>query len=192
MGITFKERNKRREIRKILYRLRRRWGVPADLYQTEISSVDLDTGKASETKTKVSIPQFITWVVSNTQKFEYDLAFIAANKNFTYGALFEIGDRIGIIDGIYLPTDFKVDDNTYVVYDATRYEIQGWDVLDAHTGLLLHLRRTQENKPGQIIERTVFHTLDFVQAIGVSGLEQIYIQDGSTLTFEDGEPIYEG
>ena len=96
---------------------------------------------------------------------EYDLSFVAANKNFTYGAFFEIGDRWAIIDGLYLPKGFEISENDYVVYAAKRYDLQRWDVLDGQSGLLLHLRHVSGSVPGQIIERTVIQNITFDQDV---------------------------
>lgn len=159
MGLTFRERIRRREMRQILYRMRRRWGVEADLYQVNPGEPDIDLGTTTDVKTKIHIPQFITWLVTESQKFEYDLSFVAANKNFTYGAFFQVGDRFGIIDGKYLPDNFDLTENDYVVYDSLRYDLQRWDVLDAKSGFLLHLRHVKGTAPSQIIEKTVIQDL---------------------------------
>lgn len=165
MSLPFKERSRRRDMRKVLYRLRRRWGVPGTLYQVDPGTLDLDTGQTTDVKTKYDIPNLLTWTVSEQFKFEYDLAFVAANKNFTYGAVFEIGDRIAILDAVYLPKGFKIRENDYVVYNARRYDLKRWDILDGEAGYLLHLRHTQGTLPGQIIEIKYRHRLNISQDI---------------------------
>jgi hypothetical protein len=165
MPIGFRERQRRRATRTGLYRLRRQWGVPADLYRLEVGAADLDTGLTTDIKTKYAIPQFITWLVTETEKATYALAYARANSNFTYGAIFEVGDRTGIIDGVYLPDGFDLQQNDYVVYDGERYDIRSFGKLDGGAGYVMHLRNVPGTFPGQIIERTYWDTLEFEQTI---------------------------
>lgn len=159
MGLSLRQRMLRRQVRQTLYRLRRRWGVQATLYEVVPGSFDPELGTVSETKTVHVIPQLVTWYVTEQQRFEYDLAFVAANKNFTYGATFEMGDRFAIVDGVYLPDTFNMTESCYFVYDAVRYSLQRWTELDGKAGYLVHIRSTNVEKPEQIIQVHVEHGL---------------------------------
>lgn len=155
--MTLRERKRRREMRAILYRLRKHWGVPADLYRIVPGELDINTGTTTDTKIKYSIPQFITWNVMEKYKLK------SLSPTFDYGIVFEVGDRIGIIDGIYLPERFTLEDTDYIVYNNERYTLEKWDHLDAYSGFIIHMRRTQGIKPEQIIERTYIDRLIVTQ-----------------------------
>jgi hypothetical protein len=59
-----------------------------------------------------------------TRDFEYDLSFIAANKNFTYGGFFDPSVRDVIIDSKDIPSGFEITGDMYVIFDDRRYEIK--------------------------------------------------------------------
>ena len=164
------QKRKRQDMQRILYSLRYRYGLPADLYKYEEGgNFDPSTGKSDPAiRTKEKLKRFMSWSALSHEKFEYDLAYVAANKNFTYGGLFEIGDRIGIIDwpGEKLPDDFKMDLSYYLVLDGVRYNIEKYDELDHKAGFIMHVRRVNEQQPHQVLEVTVQHQLTFNETIG--------------------------
>lgn len=149
---------KRRAVRRILYTFRRIYGVPADLYKVTVANPDYETGRPGVSRTKVSLPQVITGSVELMKKFEYDLGYVKANSNFTYGATFEIGDRIAIIDGTYLQ-GYNIQQKDYLVYDTTRYDMVKIHKMDGEVGYILHLRVTQAQQTNQILERKVISQL---------------------------------
>lgn len=165
MGLTFAEKRRRREVKSLLYSLERQWGVRADLYLVTKGAPDFDTGQTTDVKTVIDLPKFVSFQVTEGQKFEYDLSFVAANKNFTYGNLFEVGDRVGFISAKYLPDGFELGENDYIVYRAERYDVKRWDELDVEAGLILHLRHLEGTEPGQILSIKVFSDLTIEQDI---------------------------
>ena len=161
--LSQEQKRKRQDIQRILYRLRLRFGIKADLYKyAEGATFDPETGKSgTPTRTQIKLKKFISWAAMVSEKFEYDLAYVAANKNFTYGGFFEIGDRIGIIDwpGEKLSDDFEMDLSYYIVLDGQRYNIKKYEQLDHKAGFIMHLRRISEQLPHQTISRIVQHQL---------------------------------
>jgi hypothetical protein len=165
MALTKQERIKRREIRLMLYTLQRKWGVPADLYKLAVGTPNFATGIPSTTRTKYHIPKFITHAVSFDQKFEYDLSFLAANKNFTYGGFYVPGDRVGIVDARFLPAGVEIETKDHFLYDNKRWEIHRFERLDYRTGWYVHLRHTPGTKPTQTHERAVWSRVTATQDI---------------------------
>lgn len=155
---------KRRAVRRILYTFRRIHGVPADLYKVTITDPNYETGRLGVSRTKVSLPQVITGSVELMKKFEYDLGYVKANSNFTYGATFEVGDRIAIIDGIYLQ-GYEIQQKDYVVYDTKRYDMVKIHKMDGEVGYILHLRVTKGQKTNQILERKIISQLPVVDEV---------------------------
>lgn len=165
--MTKQTRIKQHEGRLILFTLRRKWGIPADFYKISVAPTDNDfeAGKKGISRTKYTIPAFVTCQVSLIRKFEYDIGYLAANKNFTYGGFFEQGDRLAVLDATYLPDNLTIEQKDYFIFDNQRYDVQRIEALDHRIGWLLHLRVTKENKRYAIVDRYVYSHLDLEQDI---------------------------
>jgi hypothetical protein len=155
----------RRTVRRELYSLARRWGVPAQVYRQEDGTFDVEKGTNVPVTTITNLRHFISWTANQTVKFSYDIAFLAANKNFTYGGFYEVGDRLAIITW-QDPVDLRSQD--YIMYEGVRYNIISFEKIDFELGYLLHLRSTKDQPGYQVIEKTVTHWLDFTQTVSVS------------------------
>ncbi len=117
-------RNVLRQIRQIVYRLKRNFGVPITFIRLSNYQDDGDTGDMSQTKQNITIKRAILAPAKMIRDFVYDLSFIAANKNFTYGGYFDAGDRIMIIDAKDLPKGFEPNLNDYIIYDGVKYTLK--------------------------------------------------------------------
>lgn len=145
-------RSKMRIVRVSLYQLKQEYGIPAALYKMSIGTTDRETGQKTVGRTKVPLSRFIVLPARTLNKFEYDLTYIGANKNFTYGGFFEVGDREAVIDANDLPRNYEMDQNDYVVFNGDRYNIIEFWELDFKQGFHLHLRRTQKENTYQLID----------------------------------------
>lgn len=152
------ELTKREHLRRALYQFRMRHGVPADLYSLAVGSPNFETGVPGVTRTKISLPQFITGSVDLLRKFQYSISSVKANSNFSYGGFFEVGDRFGIVDGTYL-NGYQIQQKDYFVYQGKRYDIQKLVALDANSGYLVHIRHVEGSKPYQILDVTIVQTI---------------------------------
>lgn len=117
-----------REIRKIIYALKREWGTPVDI-RRETVSTNIDTGVTTVTPVlQCSIRRGIILPRAIQTDFVYDLSFIAANKNFTYGGHFEVNNQDLLLDArdardaIGAPFEIHQDDFVYIA--ERRYTIQ--------------------------------------------------------------------
>ncbi len=167
MALTKLDRIRQQEGRLILYALRQKWGVPADFYKMSVAPTanSIETGNKGVTRTKTHIPNLMTTSVDFIRKFEYDIGFLAANKNFTYGGFFEPGDRLAVLDGAYLAEGMDIDQKDYFVYGGRRYDIQRIEVFDHQVGWMLHLRHTKENKRYAIFEGYVYSHVTVEQTV---------------------------
>lgn len=124
-----------REIQRIIYNLKRQWGTAMTL-KRETTSLDVDLGVETPTViATVTIGRGILLPRKLSTDFAYDLSYIAANKNFTYGGFFGKTSRLILIDikdlGTYViaKQDFVIiNDKRYVVNDLDEYE-NGPDVI---------------------------------------------------------------
>lgn len=111
-----------RQISVILYRLKRLYGLPATL-RTVAETYNLETGVVTPTNTDYSINRAIILPRQSIRDFVYDLSFIAANKNFTYGGLFDGDQRAMIIDAKDLPAGVRPTQNMIIIFDTEQYDI---------------------------------------------------------------------
>jgi len=118
--------NKLRFIKTNLYILRKDWGQPIIIQHFDTVTVAPDTGVQDVNYINYKISRAIVLPTKEAKKFAYDLSFIAANKNFTYGGIFEQNDVWIIILKRDLPeADITCDDQ--VVIGTQRYSIGSVD-----------------------------------------------------------------
>ena len=110
-----------RQIKQIVYRLKRNYGVSIVLVRLSNLVNNVQTGKMTSDKQEISIRRGIIGPTSMLRDFVYDLSFIAANKNFTYGGLFDAGTLALIVDSKDLPSGFEPNLNDYITYDSSKY-----------------------------------------------------------------------
>lgn len=125
-----------RRIRKVLYSLKKKWGTPVTLTKESVA-YDYVTGAPTLTPDdSVIVKRAIILPRKITPDFSYDLSFIAANKNFTYGGFYTVSDRKIIIDksDVGSSFDFETDDvlfiqsKGYVIKSIEKYD-EGGNVL---------------------------------------------------------------
>ena len=125
-----------RQIKNILYQLKKDWGIAMDL-RNQTSVVDRKTGMTQKSYASLSVRRGILLPVKLTPSFVYDLSFIAANKNFTYGGLFGAGSRVVIVDGSDVPSTFTVKEDTQLIIAKAVYSVKNVETLVNKLGYLL-------------------------------------------------------
>lgn len=147
-------------VKDTLYRLRHDYGKRASLYKMTVSAPNLQTGQKSTVRTRYKVRRMIILPITIQNKFEYDLSFIAANKNFTLGGFFEAGDRIVIIDAKDLPANHLLTMNHYIYTENRWYSVHKFESLLYEFGWMIHARQTQQaSVPIQTISATVSQSL---------------------------------
>jgi len=117
---------KHREIERIIYNLKRQWGT-AMILKRETTALDVDTGVETPTVVAtVTVGRGILLPRKIATDFAYDLSYIAANKNFTYGGFFGKSSRLILVDAKDLGT-YVVAKQDYVVVNSKRYVIDDLD-----------------------------------------------------------------
>lgn len=119
------KRNTLRQVRQIIYRMKRSYGFQVDIYQPNSPVINnRRTGRSTITYVITRLTRVVVLTALEMRTFTYDLSYIASNKNFTYGGLFDRTVRGFIFDQADLPKDFKFDLNDHLVYNGRRYEIK--------------------------------------------------------------------
>jgi len=129
--------NNLREIRIILYRLKRNFGLPAIIRRPLTSIQDVTTGQITRTFLDIPIKKVIILPTKDLRNYIYDLAFIAASKNFTEGGLFDEKVRAMIIDIKDAPKGFVLTMNDHIVFETRRYEIKSFELAEHNQGWVL-------------------------------------------------------
>ena len=157
--------SKYRYVNTVLYRLKQDYGITIGIYRLIVGTPNYLTGAKDVSNQLIKqILKAILLPTRDIQKFQYGLSFIAANKNFTYGGVFEVGDREVIIDSKDLPKDFNFQDGDYLVFEKQRYNIVERVHFDFKAFYLI-VRRTQEELPRQIISKTVKEEINPVEML---------------------------
>jgi len=140
-----------RELVNAIYQLKRRYGFKATLY-FRTSSVDLTTGVNSETATPTIVRRAICLPSEWARKFAYDLSFVAANKNFTYGGFFDVNERTILIDARDLPKGFEITNDYEIVIKTMRYHMVKVEHVDEDRLWILQVKSTRGELPKQVID----------------------------------------
>lgn len=116
--------NAQRIFRNILYRIRHRHGFKAVLRKRDTSpTFDPETGRETSEDNDYILRKVAELPRREERDFEYDLSYIAAGKNFTYGALFDRHDKVVIVDRTILRN--ANDDGYYVIANRDQMVIEG-------------------------------------------------------------------
>lgn len=151
-----------------MYHLKRDYGFPIDLYYITGSSTDIETGIKTLTKEKIHIRKCIVLPNDIQRKFSYDIAFLAANKNFTYGGTWDQNMRGIIIDYSDLPKNFRIQYDHYFIYNNQKYEIKKISDSEDKRSVYIVMRGVFGDKLNQILEIRVFNRLSLRSELTVN------------------------
>lgn len=116
-----------RESRIAVYSLKRELGQALTLCRTTNNVTDLGTGRQTETLVKLRIGRAVLLPAKAIRDFAYDLSFIAANKNFTYGGFYDHRNRRVLIDRRDIArgdSAWPIDLNMHVILKDERWEVK--------------------------------------------------------------------
>lgn len=107
--------------RGLLYSLERQWPATIDYVQIVESVTDTKTG--SRAIKKVVFPlKCILLPADQIRKFIQDIGYLAANKNFTYGAVNDFNNQRFLLPMYNVPKGLNIDLNGYINYNGKRFE----------------------------------------------------------------------
>lgn len=154
------------QFRTTLYQLRMDYGTPTYVYRILTADTN-DSGIRSWTRQRYYVPKGILFPSVLSKKFFYDLSFIAANKNFTYGGNIDLKTRFMILDSAELPRAFQITTDDMIVCNMIRYAIKQIDDLDSQLGYLLSLTNIQGSLPYQELSINVGSKMPILQGVSV-------------------------
>ena len=127
--------------KRVLYKLKRSYGLPIDYYQITSHDVDPKTGVKTTVETRIHIRRAIVLRSREFRSFVYDLAYISANKDFTEGGFFDPEDRNIIIDARDLPKEFDPDADNYLIFKNKRYDVSTIQTFEEGSAFLITARK---------------------------------------------------
>lgn len=149
-------------VRQALYSLKRDYGYFLDVYKTIQEDVDQKTGKRTRTRKVYRIAKAVVLPSTLARKFKYDLSYIAANKNFTYGDYYDVNSRLVIIDAADARR-FELAVNDGVIFEHHRYVIKQVVKLEYGLGFLVTMTETVGAIPFEIFSIRVESPLQIQQ-----------------------------
>ena len=115
--------NRLRQNKLIVYKLKNAYGQKGYLYQPASAVANIETGKVETSYTITRIRKAVLLPSELARKYVFDLGYMAAAKNFTYGGLFDRELRLVLISAAELkgaePTL-----NDYFVLGSKMYKIE--------------------------------------------------------------------
>ena len=111
-------------IKRVLYKLKRSYGLPVQYYVVTESVTNPATGDKTTTYSKVDITRAIVLRAREYRSFVYDLAYISANKDFTTGGFFDPEDRQVIIEASDVAVDFEPNIDDFIIFQNCRYDVK--------------------------------------------------------------------
>ena len=152
-------------IRRVIYSLKRRYGFPLDIYRILSTTTDRATGKKTQEKVKYYVKRGIVLPNQVQKRFAFDLAYLAANKSFTYGADYGANLRDVIIDAKDLPKSFELTINDYIIYDHKRYQIKTFEIAEHNQAYLIRMDQAPGSLPYEQHDASVKSQLDISQGV---------------------------
>lgn len=121
----------------ILYKFTRKYGTIGTLIIATPTSLNEETGAQTISETSYSF-KIIVMPSRVWRSFVQTLAFIASNKNFTYGGNFDTSQRQIVVDRRLMPTvnpasimnsRMTINSRNYIIEEFHEYENEGFNFL---------------------------------------------------------------
>ena len=135
--------NTLRQIKNIVYRLKRSHGVVATLRKRGADSYDVQTGTITRASSDIVIKRAIMLPAQVSRQFFYDLSYVAANKNFAEGGFADMNKSVAIIDIRDLPKGTVIDNNDSLLANGNQYEVDKTDSDAIPHSYMLTLKRVE-------------------------------------------------
>ena len=129
--------NNLRHINVILYRLLRSVGLPIVIRDGGSPSLNKQTGIQTKSFNSYTVQRALVLQGKELRDFVYDLSFIAANKNFTYGAFYDTTKRVFIIRRKDIPSGLTITLDFSVVFENEWYAVKQLTRIKGNLGYIL-------------------------------------------------------
>ncbi len=152
-------------VRKVLYQLKRDYGLQINVNFRTSSILNTQTLIKTVVEDSFIIKKAILLPSNMERAFVYSLPMIASNKNFTYGALFDLDRRRLIIDAKDVPATVTLDNDMWLVFDGKRYDLEEIHDFEFSSGFMLVVKQATNVALNNNIKRSYETPLDLVQTV---------------------------
>lgn len=139
--------NQLRFIRKVVYRLKKRYGLKTDYYIVGENVIDEQTGFGTLELTKISIKRVVRLPDIVARQYQHLGAFDRSKKNF-------------LLDSRDMPNGFEPNIEDYFVVGQTRYNIEDYTSLEFNQGFWLVGKATEGENPGRVLDLSTLTVLE--------------------------------
>ena len=133
-----------RQHKLILYRLKRSYNSEITFVYIGDQDFDVTTGSVTQVNYNIVVKRAIVLPMKEIRDFAYDLSYIAANKNFTYGGFYDSNNRIVIVENkdVHIKntkTVLQINENWLADYRGYEYHVKSVSPLEipGHTLIIL-------------------------------------------------------
>jgi hypothetical protein len=148
-----------------LYQLKQDYGFPVTLIKVLQEETNSATGNRVVQRDILQIKKAVDLPAETARRFWYDMAYIKANTNFTYGAEVDVKSKQIVIDKRDLKSK-KITERDFIMIRHERFEIFKVYDLEHDLGYLLSLKLAEGSIPYDSIQLFANSNL---QIYGVSG-----------------------
>lgn len=112
-------------VQRVIRSIKKQYGQPITLKNVKTKgTIDWTSGNVSNRDTETLDIKLAAILPTQEQsKFNFDLSYVAANKNFVYGGFYDQSQRDILID-LNDVGDFTIDNNTIVIFNSLEYQIK--------------------------------------------------------------------
>lgn len=153
-----------RFIRRVLYNLKRLYGFTLTFHKVSAEAYNRETGERTATIEIRKIKRAILLPTKLLSKFEYDLAFIAAGRNFTYGGTYNTSTRTVIIDARDLG-DFEIEIDDYFIFEERRWQVSQIQDFEFQTAFVITGKEVKGTPRYLVEEIALEDTLQLSEAV---------------------------
>ena len=129
-------------IRQTIRNLKHAYGEPCIITVVESEETNFNTGNTNTYTTDYTVRKAIEVPQNSGRKFAYDIAYLAANKNFTYGGQFDVDAKILLVDAQDLPKTFVPTFDNIITFRGIKYKIAKIDMMAEKVGWIFIIKGT--------------------------------------------------
>ena len=128
--MNFKNRSRQLEV--TLYKMKRLRGISINLFRPTYNGVNLKTGRTEREYERLTIKKAVILSAQNSRDSKI---------------LYDIKDRMIIVDGKDITTDFALTNNMHVEFNNKRYQISEFEELDFGKGFIIIVKHQSSYEP---------------------------------------------
>ncbi len=145
-------------IREVIYSLKRDYGVRGTFIKIIREETNSVSGQRSVEQKIVDINKIVVLPENLARKFWYDVGFLKANTNFTYGGEVSVVTKNILIENKDLNA-LTITDRDFFVLDFIRWHIEKVTELEFNLGYIVTLKTAPDSSPYNIININTFNTI---------------------------------